>query len=472
MIARITKDCKAVQAYSPSESKHENCNTVLKPAKASVVPTYPHEVEKVPRNDVSYFIDWLRFFGKDLKLGERHEELLVDLIIGGRLFIGSDQSDRELMEYEVRPAYGQIHQGSDVTWSYQYVNSVGVKLWISKDEELGKVVALKLDFSGQPLSHLLPRNNQLKLLEVIDIVLALDKNISVSRIDTTMEFSHELLNFDLVIENARNWNFSGVKKRHIHISDGVKKEEDAVTVLLGSEKSKTKKIRIYDTAVKHGYEALRIEVENKRKGAEYIVSELLAIYNEHCMDAIRPEVVNNKINSFICNYNLSIKTFNFVDKNSKKRWMKVENYTELGWWTKFKADIKHCDIKYKFKPEEKTVQKSIKWFVKNASSLLCAMEDNFGKSGLSHFIRHVLQVKRDGINCNAYSPNRNEYNMQLTDMGCDGLISAFCTETRWALRQVGYFDSPIPIGRKDKRCFVSHEDLRKRPHNYQSSLVF
>ena len=455
------------------KNKHENCNTVLKPVDTPVVVEYPHKVVRVASGKVYYFIDWLRFYGKDLNLSTRHEQLLVDLMVEGRLFMTNDQSSRELISYEKRPVYGQIHQGSEFTWSYCYVNSVGVKLFICRHpEEPEHIYAMKLEFSGQPLSHLVPRNNQLKLLEVIDIVLSLDKGISVTRIDTSMDVSPDLLNFDLVVENAKVWNFSGIEDRHIHISNGLEKGEDSITVLLGSEKSKTKKIRLYNTKVKHGYDAIRIEVQNGTDRAKYVTQELLRLHDLHCTKELKADEIATKVNDFIRDYNLSIKTFNFVDKESKRAWKKASQYKELCWWTKFKENIKHCDIEYRFIGKERDIQKSIKWFVKNTTGLLCALKENIGLGGLYHFIENAIKVKENGFNCNPYNPSKSEANLQLLDLGQDAMIKMFDDETRWQLRQVGYFASPLPMVRKDRQCFLRDELLRERPRIYQSCLEF
>ena len=454
-------------------SKHGSCNTVLKPVNTPVVVEYPHEVVRVKSDKVYYFIDWLTFYGKDLNLSERHEKLLVDLMVEGRLFMTNDQSSRELISYEKRTVYGQIHQGSEFTWNYCYVNSVGVKLFICRHpEEPERIYALKLQFTGRPLSHLVPRNNQLKLLEVMDLMRSLDEGIAPSRIDTTMEFSPDLLNFDLVVENAKARNFSGFKRRHIHISDGLEEGEDSITVLLGSEKSKTKKVRIYNTKVKHGYDAIRIELENKRDRAKYVNEELLKLYDLYCAKELTADEVATRINDFIRDYNLSIKTFNFVEKESKKAWKKASQYKELCWWTKFKEDIEHCEIEYRFINKKRDIQKSIKWLMKSTSNLLCALKDNIGLGGLFHFLKNAIAVKENGFNCKPYNPSQSEVNLQLLDLGQDAMIKMFDDETRWQLRQVGYFNSPLPMVRKDRHCFLRDESLRERPRTYQECLEF
>jgi hypothetical protein len=156
---------------------------------------YTYNTEVI-ESEVRIFCDYLKFWGEGLSLSQHHVDYLVNEFLVGEFWKTATMYNLGLEPMVVNQINcgGQTRQGSRQSWSYRYENSLGVKLWVSKSRHDENVIdTIALEFSGEPLAMLIPRNNFLKIAELCDVVLSLDSKIKCTRVDTTLEFGHELL---------------------------------------------------------------------------------------------------------------------------------------------------------------------------------------------------------------------------------------------------------------------------------------
>ncbi|BAU09056.1 replication initiation factor domain-containing protein [Fischerella sp. NIES-3754] len=444
-------------------------------------PEYHYENKDKPyirTNDDRVFIDYLKFFGSDLALSSYHECLLIELFLRGKFFAVSEYPDRDSLEVSSFDCYSQIHEGSLVRWTKVYRNSIGVVLKIAypSDEsgrfDSSRVVAICLEFSGTPLSQLIPRNNQIVICQIIDVLTELSSKIRVTRIDTTLEFSREKLDLFEVREAIDNENVMGLEN-YFSISGKNKKNiGKTITCYFGSFKS-DKVVRLYDTENKHGYCGVRFEVQNRRKYANLVVVELMHIYKSAIESPLHPcnelsgmgcdlRSQNDKINQFIIDYNLSRKNFVLTNKKDKKRWQNRWQVKELEFWSKFKKSFKVNELKYQFIKEDLPIKSSIKHFVRNFSGLLCGLYDSLGSRLFDSLLKAIMVAKKKGIGMGLYKGTEQKY-LELSELASDGILGICDDYLLSVFHAIGLFRMPSHLPSKNKRTILKDEPLRLNP---------
>lgn len=459
-------------------------NTPSVPVNTTVTPEKIH----IKLGDDRIFVDYLKFFGGKVKLNSYHENLLVELFIKGKFFLNPHHKEnREGLDFKCINLSSQIHEGSKIKWTKQYKNSIGVVLKIAYEtfekvnrnscqvEELSnpnKIVAVCLEFSGTPLSFLIPRNNQVIICQMIDMMLELSKDIKVSRIDLTMEFSKEKLDLFKVRQAIDNDDVLGVEKYFSISGRDSRNLGKSCTCYFGGEKSE-RRTRAYDTEKKHGYVGVRLESQNRGKYARLVVAELIDMYKSAMNDAdksVHPcndksqklkELATN-INQFIIDYNLSRKNFTLVDKNDKKSWKNRYQVKELEFWSKFKKSFNVNELRYKFIKEDISIKRSISHAVKNFSGLLCSLFDNLGKDLFDSFMKAIILAKKKGIGLSQYTGKEDKY-IELEELASSGIIG-ICDQSLLSIfHQLGFFSQPSHLPKKDKRTVLNDDNLRLQP---------
>lgn len=415
---------------------------------------------KTDEHPTNHFIDYLKFYGENLKgVSDHHEEMLVDLFLRLNFFRTIEHQKDKLDPIEVKKidCHDQCRPGSAKKWDYYYRNAIGVRLYIRRSHDNFRIVdTLSLEFSGRPLSILIPRNNQLKVVEMIDFVSSLNKRVNTTRIDSTLEFDHNLLDFQGCLKAILNQDFSGVEETDIILGVNAKTGIKYPTLYLGAVKSR-KRICMYETLVKHGYSAIRIEARSKDRNAKLVREVLRGIYNGIGSNEEKARSINN----FIRDYTLSPSTFNFVDATSKKPWMKATDYRELPFWTQFKKDIGNQKIVYHLPKKQASIQRTMDWIDSKVSSTLNILNKCFGTEYLHHIID--CYVKIADTKKSAKSAENQLKKAQLKEMGFKAHVEMFSDDLRKKMKTVGFYDYQIYPDSWQSNNVIHFLDLAVKP---------
>jgi len=462
--------------------EHGMSNTMLNPVdipaiwKYDNVLKYPHKIERIQRDDIRYFVDWVSYFGQGMRLPQRVAEFLIYQFIEGKFFHNPNSTHADLLDYQKIERGGQIAPKSTKTWNYSYRNTLGIELFICLDDD-GLIDAMKIDFSGKPLSELIPRNNLLKLVEMSRILDSISPKFNPSRIDITCEVSHDLIDILELKKHADLGNFSGVGKIRAEYENDRKTGLLGLTLYCGSTKSK-KKLRIYETTNNHGYSAIRFELENHSYRAVQIknmfVNEYKSAIENNCMDAKSKTELATRINNIIRDLIFNIKTINFVYKDSIKIWKSASQYDEIPSWTKFKQELQVVQYKYKFCPNKLTnIQKKNSYFFK-CIRYLCAIQLTFGEKGVFKLVQAAIKRKLEGVGTKSFGSNNsdNELLNEIRTYGYKFWGSGFEYNLRKDLREIGFYSDPLPRKTEEYYPFVELMDFNLYPSEHRESMVF
>ena len=454
-------------------------NTLSKPESMLY---FPHTTTK--KSVVSYFLDWVKFYGEGMtEFQPRHEILLVELFLKGKFFQnicfanqGEELSVRQIeVNTETRP-------GSGRRWSYKYTNDLGVTMLVCKLPETGVIDTISLEFSGSGMGALFPRNNMLDAAKMLAVVISMDPHINATRLDSTIEFPCSFLDYKKIEEAIAAGNYCGFKKCNQIVNRDREKGIVGLTLYLGSPTSHQRSY-LYHTGIKHGYDAYRLEGRNSGKYARRLAAEMIRVYREGLGETgenaclVEPtdeqkKNTANALNDLIRDYNLSIKSFSFVDRNSKARWKKREQYTELPFWTDFKRRLKVEQYHYHFEPIKTSVQGKVKNMLRNFSGIHRMLCETIGKPAVDKLLRYFDKI-HDNKNGGLFNEDLTRARAELKAIGGNWQKDLFDFVTRTKLREVGFYDTPMP--RSNFQGLQSILELRENnlsPTSHQLALQF
>lgn len=413
-----------------SEIKHGSSNTVLNhPFKEKYesmgisIPTlwsekFANGDKSVLLNRSYVFCDFFRAFGYNLQLPYHRLELLKFFILEGGLVLKTDTPlKKKKFICTHYPCNAQIYDGANETWDGVYENTIGAKMFYSVED--GLIYALKIELSGEPLKKVFPRNQQLLLAGLLDIIDLYAPNCKVTRLDTTLEVSHDILNIFDVLRASISGDFHGVKKSYhlpninqVNINNISKRYLTGLTIYFGSQLSRNKKIRCYETFEKHGYHSIRFEVQNGGNRARYFAEKMLSLYRKYQEEELKNQLdktvkeqvfenlkitCNNRLQSFMVNFILSFNTLTFIANSDKKNNHSIfrQKHKISKFWLEFLDKMKATEYKISMVQDKNNIQGKIKWFQRCASSLLGAIEEIFGKVALIKFIFDLLDTSKN-----------------------------------------------------------------------------
>lgn len=409
------------------------------------------------------FCDYATFFGKNTKgLTKEDENLMVHLFIKGNFFRTIEHQKTELseIEYKVRPCSGQTHKGSSDTYDCVYVNALGITLYIGySDEGRTLIQNFKLDFSGSPLSLLIPRSNPLKFVEMLRFMKRLHPNVHPSRLDNTLEADNSLVPTDEMKAALYANNYAGFENRKIIDSNDRKGSDGKPTLYFGA-KGADKTVCVYNTKVKHGYDATRIEVRSKGKHARFLANGLISIYEkalipvEERPDTVssgktaktvkNPQEVIKAIQQFQLNYMFAPKTFNFVERSGCKSWVRAGDMIELSWWSEFKELMGCQPFTYKLASYVPNMQRTNDWVANKVSGALLVYEKAFGKEYSHRMIDFYVKRRKELEEfCPSLARKTNERVAELKALGIRSCVDMFSEELRKDLIKLGFYSEQI-----------------------------
>lgn len=383
-------------------------------------------IRHLPKGTVNVFCDFLVFHTSKCELSRRGLEIIKYFMVEGRYFLDKNgckgKTGYEIKQYDYS---GQIYEGSSKTWNYCIENTLGVKLFVS--ENVDYVDALRLEFSGEPLSHLMPRNNILMVCGAIKLMCDVCPNIKVSRFDASMDVSHDLLDILAVYECQSRGEFSGVRKTDAHLSTGfvpMKKlgycDEDkgwvipnhefntGLTVYFGSKNSRNKRFKVYETYVKHGYHAVRLELKQGDEWCKEFVARLMAQYecylselekdsytNDECR--MLKQSVGSRLRKYIIDWVLSPNVVCLIKtklKPSNRGIFECYEQCVYDFWDNFRKTVRAAQYKITFEREETPIQRKMRWFQRVSSNFMLGILGVFGDNGLMKLLYDFMDLAR------------------------------------------------------------------------------
>lgn len=493
--------------------KHGMSNTVPKQVaenESNSIPFWESEYVK-KKKDVSIMFDWVRLYSRDCRLTHKVVEEIVTGVVGGAFFV-QGQCHTDLLPVYKKLVGGQLHKGSDRTWTYSYSNALGIEVRVcssqlnqlTEQQQQSLAVldlkdieydAIQIDLGGTPLSNLVPRNNQLVIAELVWYMKKWGNGkINLSRIDNAIEIPTSYLDLKQLLKDVDNkkiygakcytpilnYNHQTVEKHLKNIVDAeVRKQEMAkwtgsmtgLTVNLGG-KSSRKKIRVYNTLEKHGYSATRIEVENHDDRARLIQEELYQIYELYYQEKITAQEANDRIIAFIKDYNLSYKTLHPCDKKPVQTW-NGKVYYPREYWAKMMEKIEATPLQYKMDRQKTSIQKSMKWLIDKVSSTLAVLKERFGVNYVFNYVETMIEVSKKGLGCKPLMSNETakEKLNKLELLKHDEL---FFPQDLKRLKEAGYYDR-MRYGYRPKtnyhRYLIRNNTFNIDPRYYRSSMV-
>lgn len=459
--------------------RHDQSNTVSNPV---AINDYKFEVRQ--KDCITFMSDWLTMFGEKLtNFDDRHEKLIVDLFIKGEYFQNKNFSNQgEPLAVRKFDIHKETRPASGMYWSYGYTNQLGIDFLVAKNPETGKIDTIKLEFTGHGIANFFPRNNHLNFVAMLELITALEPKLRATRLDTTIEVPHSMLSILGVKDAVDNRHFSGVKSAKPIYRIDEKYGYDGLSVYFGADGSH-KLVRIYETGKKHGYHAVRIEVQNRGKYARLVCSELIKRYNEglglnkdNCT-SVKPtdkqkESTAKALNEFIRDYVLSPSIFNLVDRNSKRPWKNRHQFTELPFWAKFKQDLKVGLYEVYFEPIEVTIQRKVKNMLRNLSGIHRLLSETIGKPAVDKIMRY-FDIIHYGKYGGGFNESLNKAKDEIQALGASWIIELFDFETRCLLRNAGFYETPSPkVHYQGLQSVLELRQNNLKPTSHQAAIAF
>jgi len=216
-------------------------------------------------------------------------------------------------------------------------------------------------------------------------------------------------------------------------------------------------------------------VQNRAKYSRKMVADLREIYNSHySQDRISEKLThlcNDKLIAHIRDFNLSRKTFSFVDKSEKKAWYSLKDYKELPFWVEFKERLNTQELHYFFPKKERKIQTTNDWFFRQVGGFLRVLKDALGCELFDKVIRYGIRLNEKKYG-KSYSDSNTKLHQQLIDMGRNVVFDMFTDSTRYKLREVGFYDNPCYPKNIDNVTIFDYEKYRTEPRQYQIELEF
>lgn len=375
------------------QSKQGVSDTLPKSGGGGVTDNHPMDIEF--ERDYSYdcHIDYLTFFGRNLKrFTKAMFNSVVDGIAYGDFFKQRYHNHEGWGDFEVaikEGKFGQCHEGSPFFWNKVWINSAGVELCVAfypdKDDPnklTNRVACVKIEFKGSTLKNLFGYNNQLLLAEMTAYLRGLHPKFKASRADISVDLPYD----DDLWQNITDAYYTNSFAPYLtkdHAGGGKYDSElkqwvdNAETKYFGSMTSR-KYLMVYNTKVKHGFE--RIRFENKCRYE--VANEFLNTFEETWLNGITSTItnreLNNKLNHTIRDWVFCEQTISFIDTNSRGKWNGKKGYIELSWFTELKDKLRAEKFSYRLPKREISIHNTTNWIGDKVFSTMALLIETLG----------------------------------------------------------------------------------------------
>ena len=477
---RAKPDALSVKCYNQNDELVSKFVDSIKPSDNTGVSmiAYPHQ--KTVGGSDEYFFDWFGFVGIGLtNVRQRHVEFLREQLIEGRFFSPLGYSESELLPYEWLPSFVEVQPNTGKRYDYAYKNALGVWLFVREEpDNPEKIESLSVRFSGDPLKALIPRNNQLKLAQLTDMMVQLDPKMHLSRADITHSFPRSRLSADDLMDAMRNRDYCGFKRRY-WIADFLADDssEQTYSFKLGhtgqgkdgkSGRRSDKLIGIYDERPVHGRDNWRVEGRFLSKYARLIQDKLIEIYNDKSLTS---EQKNVRIVEWMRDFLYSRRTFDFVERQSIEGGKYRKDYKRKQFWQKHLDDSAVNALTYRFAATEGTVQSSFDHLFSRGLGTLVSVDIAQGREEVHILVDALLDAyhsKRKGMTTETVNKIINEMNLH----GFRWNLHLFSPDLRQRLARASYYRQSEVRGNFTEPNVLYRRDLRTYPDGEQLEIAF
>lgn len=442
--------------------------------KASHPLAYKHY--KTTSKDIAITIDWLTFFNACVRNFEDHHiDFLIDQFITGRYFLPDTADDSNLWDFKTTDCYEEVQPNTGKRFDTMYRNSYGARLLVRHDPDaLDKITAVRLDIPGGLLKAMLPANNLLPAVAMIETATTVADGLKLTRCDLRQSTPYSWLNICTVASAALAEQFTGAKKFKVYAS-GQKgnPNKTGVTVVIGADGSdgsrrSRKIVTFYDEKPVHGRDGIAIEVRNYAERAKLIKDDLIAIYN-------RPGVSNEEKNAamlvWVRDYMFSPRNINFCDRDSINEEKYAKNYKRLPWYQAFLDKIGACHYVPKLERPKGTLKTFFKWSYDAGIVPFEVVDYNFGRVAAHWLLDIFLDIKKQERKGRP-SLSVLEKTTLLIEQGIKDLADAFPSELREKFKRHPLAAANNLIYNVTQGTLIDYRELMKYPEDFKDVLIF
>ena len=477
---RAKPDGLTARYYNSNSEAVSKLVDMLSPSQPTALSTIAYPSEKTVGGDDEFFFDWSGFSGIGLThVRQRHVDFLVEELVKGRFFVPREYPETELFDYALSPTVVEVQPNTGNRFDFLYRSSIGVVILVKHDpEDSDKIDSLAIRFTGKPLKALIPRNNQLKIAQLIDMVVQIDPKMHLQRGDIAHSFPLHRLDAEKYADALTKRNFCGFKKRrwtNDFLSD--ESEEKTYSFILGNTGQKDdgskgrrsdKIINLYDERKPHGRDRWRLEGRFYGKYARFIQEAMIAIYND---ETLTSDQKNTKIVEWMRDFIYSRRTFDLVERESIKAGKYRKDYKRLGFWQNH-VDLTEVNaFTYRFASVKSTVQGSFDHLFNRGLGALASIDIAQGRAEVHKFVDALLDAyhsKRNGMTTETV----DEILMEMALHEFRWNIKLFSPDLQDKLRKSGYYQESKPTGDYTQPNILYRRELRTYPSNEQLSITF
>jgi DNA relaxase NicK len=370
--------------------KGGNSNTRLNlnfhPPLLSGSPFKDNHSKALPENRITGFFDFLRCSGYATE--SQYRALVMRVFPGqNELYWWNDQTN--IKNYP-----------SDKGYDRCLIGECGTKLAYRRERLDGGGFRYDwaLTLSGQPLEKM----GSLKTLQLIQWLWETFPSMNITRLDFSLDDFTQSLDAVNIVNALHQGSYRGFKRKQIIWSDtGINSQKDSgkafdgFTANLGSRESDTY-VRIYDTTVKHGYQAMRIEREVKGdhvkamaillKGKIHDARWILKGTNTELQEKFTTEIAH-----WIAS--IAVGSFDFIDRSNVYGNGCLKQCPLLDWWDKFKSQFDKIEIPIiRVKP---SLQRTWHWLTRQVKGTIANLIEGLGITEFYEAIELIAnQVKK------------------------------------------------------------------------------
>lgn len=346
-------------------SEKGGINNIRPDLKTAAIAIFPESIEPLldkaqSEKGLFCFLDWMRFNGYATESQWRSLNMLV--------FAGRAESYWANRDVNIKPHPG--HRG----YPCVDVGELGTKLaWrVDTDDNGVRTYQWDLTLPGKALEGM----GFEQVIKFLERLSAYFPDLNPTRFDFTVEDYTKSLPIDEMVSALNDRNYRGFQKKAIILSDSKGKEWDGFTANLGSRESDSY-TRVYDTGIKHGYPAIRVEREVKGDLLKAYWQDIKQIIYENrwTIKGIKEKIQAQQdafyadlIQKFAA---IAVSGFDFIDRSKILDSGSLEKCPLLPFWLEFKAKI--GEWKKTVKRAIPTLKSTHDWLYRQVKKTLAVM---------------------------------------------------------------------------------------------------
>ena len=247
---------------------------------------------------------------------------------------------------------------------------------------------LRVELPGSYLSSYSSIQSFVRLLGAWD-----NMGIRTTRIDLAVTDKNKYFKWEQLQEAYENHSWCNCTNAEFILSVGSGGQPGA-TLNIGSRRSH-KFVRIYETTVKHGFAANRIEVEFKDKTCRKVVENLIRNYRQYrhrqewlTDQNLEAECASSKLNAYVVT--IVCGSCDFINRDSVGGNGATAQATRLDWWQDF-IERAGGAISIFVERAEANISRTEKWMQRQVSKSLAILKTGLGESEFARWLDNTIQ---------------------------------------------------------------------------------